>query len=65
MTLNDEDKIEVAKGIAQVRRSGKVNMFDRRGVIDVMYMIGDDFSADHLASNPDDYIELLELSGNY
>lgn len=63
MTLNNEDRIEVAKSIAQVRRTGKVNMFDRRGVITLMYMIGDDFSADYLANNPDEYMKLLELSG--
>lgn len=62
---NQEDRIEMAQELAEVRGTGLVNMMDRKGVIDVLYSMGHDFSAEYLEDNKSDYMELLVLSGQY
>ena len=56
---------EILVAIAKVRRTGLVNMFNRQGVIDILYLLGYDIIAEYLEKNTDKYIELLELSANY
>lgn len=55
----------IAKAIAEVRKTGKVNMFDRRNVVDVMQNLGYYEEAEYIIDNKDKYIDLLNLSSNY
>jgi len=57
-----EDRIDIAKEIAEVRKSGLVNMFDRFGVL---MDLGYDYAAEYIEKNRMDYLELLKLSGKY
>lgn len=60
---NKEDRNCMAKEIAEVRRTGRTNMFDRITVIEILYQLGYDFTAEYLEENKGDYMSLLELSG--
>lgn len=60
-----EDIIEMAQEIAEVRKTGVVNMYDRGGVINVLEVLGYDYTADYIKENKEDYIKLLKLSGDY
>lgn len=60
-----EDRIEMAQEIAKVRESGLTNMFDRNRVIEILYAMGHDYTAEYLEENKNDYMSLLELSGEY
>lgn len=60
---NQEDRKEMAHEIAEVRRTGRTNMFDRRAVIEILYELGHDYTAEYLEENKDDYFDLLKLSG--
>lgn len=62
---NLEDIKECAMEIAEVRKTGIVNMFNRAGVVEALYQLGYDFTANHIRDNKEDYIELLEKSGEY
>lgn len=61
----EQDRIEMAKEIAEVRKTGAVNMFDRRSVIDILESLGYDFTAEYISENKNDYLALLEKSGEY
>lgn len=60
---NKEDREDMAKEIAEVRRTGKTNMFDRIAVIEILYDLGYDYTAEYLEENKEDYLDLLKLSG--
>lgn len=60
-----EDRIEMAQEIAEVRKTSRVNMFDRAGVADVLGELDYPYTADYIMENRDDYLELLEMSSNY
>ncbi|GAA0071699.1 hypothetical protein UT300003_32240 [Clostridium sardiniense] len=62
---NLEDIKECAMEIAEVRKTGIVNMFNRAGVVEALYQFGYDFTAEYIRDNKEDYIELLEKSGEY
>lgn len=63
--MNKEQQVAAAKAIALVRRTGKVNMFDRPGVVGVLKRLGFEGVALHVKGNRDTYLELLEMSGKY
>lgn len=65
INTNNDDRIEMAQEIAEIRNSSKTNMFDRQAVIDLLYENGYDFTAEYIIENKDDYLELLKLSANY
>ena len=65
LKYNEEDMLEVAKAMAIVRETGYVNMLDRRGVVDVLFEIGDDFSAHYVLNNIGQYTNLLQLSEQF
>jgi chorismate mutase len=62
---NQEDRVEMAKEIAEVRRTGETNMMDRRRVAEILREMGFDFTADYIEENVGDYMSLLTLSGEY
>lgn len=62
--ITEERKL-YAKDIAQVRRTGLVNMFNRKGVIKVLENLGCENTAEYIECNKKDYMELLKESGNY
>ena len=62
---NLQDRKECAQEIAEVRKTGRVNMWDRMGVAEVLYDLGYDFTAEHITDNRDDYLSLLKESGKY
>lgn len=64
MDINQE-KIEIAQELAYIRRVGATNMFDRKGVIEILQLIGQNTIAEYLEDNKSEYIELLVLSGKY
>lgn len=55
----------IAKAIAEVRRTGMTNMFDRSMVIELIDMLGHEDEADYLRNNLSEYGELLRKSGEY
>lgn len=63
--VNNEEKIEIAKELAYIRRVGATNMFDRKNVIELLYLMGHDTTAEYLEDNKSKYMELLELSADY
>lgn len=63
--MDNQEKIEMAQDISLVRKTGMTNMFDRRNVIEVLYMMGHDVTAEYLEDNKSEYMELLKLSGDY
>lgn len=63
--IDNQEKIEMAQDIALVRKTDATNMFDRRNVIEVLYMMGHDTTAEYLEDNKSEYMELLKLSGEY
>jgi chorismate mutase len=63
--MNNDDRIEMAKEIAEVRKTGMTNMFDRSSVIEILRDLGHDDTAEYLRDNRDEYMELLKLSGKY
>lgn len=65
MSLNKENKIEMVQEIAEVRRTGLTNMFDRNSVIDMLYTMGYDYTAEYLEENKREYMDLLKMSGSY
>ena len=62
--ITEERKL-YARDIAQVRRTGLVNMLDRRGVIEVLEGLGCANTAEYIECNKKDYMELLKESSNY
>lgn len=62
---NEEDRIEMAKEIAEVRRTGEVNMMDRQGVAEILFEMGFDYTAEYILANVGDFFSLLELSKEY
>lgn len=56
-TLTEQEIIETAKLIAEIRESGVINMFDREGV---MYILADEYDCE---IDKKDYMGLLEVSG--
>jgi hypothetical protein len=62
---NMEEKIKMAKEIAKVRKTGKVNMFDKKGVIFYLEKLGYIDTANYLKDNEKDFGQLLILSGDY
>jgi chorismate mutase len=62
---NEEDRIEMAKEIAEVRRTGETNMFDRTRVAELLEEMGFEYTAEYIRANVGDYGSLLELSGKY
>jgi chorismate mutase len=62
---NEEDRIEMAKEIAEVRRTGETNMLDRGRVAELLDEMGFDYTAEYIRVNTGDYMSLLEKSGNY
>lgn len=63
--MTTEEKKVMARDIAEVRVEGTVNMFDRHGVIEALYLLDKDDTAYYLYSNKNEYMELLKLSGNW
>ena len=59
------DNKKYAMDIAEVRKLGITNMFDRIKVIEVLKKIGCNDTANYLKNNKNNYIKLLEESGNY
>ncbi|BAO04977.1 uncharacterized protein CBO05P1_258 [Clostridium botulinum B str. Osaka05] len=60
-----EDRLEMAKEIAEVRKTGETNMLIRSNVINILYSLGYDFTADYIQNERTDYINLLKLSGDF
>lgn len=60
-----EDRIEMAKEIAEIRRTGLTNMMARTNVIEVLESLGYDFTADYIKEVKSDFMDLLVLSGKY
>lgn len=60
-----EDRLEMAKEIAEVRKTGETNMLIRSNVINILYSLGYDFTADYIQNKRADYINLLKLSGDF
>ena len=60
--MNKED---IIKGIATIRRTNLVNMFDRKNVIVILKEFGYNNIADYLEENKKEYLELLIESGKY
>lgn len=59
------DNIKVAKAIAVVRKTGVVNMIDKRGVADVLGQLGYYDEAEYITANKSNYLVLLKLSADY
>ena len=55
----------VAKAIADVRRTGLTNMYDRPTVIEIMDILGYNQEANYLRDNLQEYGSLLVKSGGY
>ena len=55
----------IAMAIAEVRKTGKTNMFNFLNVINILRELDCNKEADYLEVNKDKYIELLKLSGKY
>lgn len=55
----------VIEGLAAVRDTGAINMFDRRGVIELLEMMGDHDSIDWLRENKARYMDALNAMGEY
>jgi hypothetical protein len=62
MDNTPQDVIEV---LAAVRESGAINMFDRRGAIELAEMMGYDEEADWLRENKARYMDALNAMGKY
>lgn len=60
---NEQDRIDMAEEISEIRLSGKVNMYDRKEVINELFALGYDYTAEYLEENKEDYINLLKLRG--
>ena len=60
-----EQKEFIAMAIAEVRKTGKTNMFNFLNVINILRELDCNKEADYLEVNKDKYIELLKLSGKY
>lgn len=56
---------EVLKAIADVRRSGVTNMYDRKRVLEEISMNCSQEIKDYIKDHENDYLELLKLSGDY
>lgn len=60
------DLTKYAKALAEVRKTGKVNMFDRRGVFNELTYLGSYEEACFLWESPlEIYLECLSMSGEY
>lgn len=63
---NEQDIRETAQEIAEVRKTGRANMFDIEAVVYELYHLGHTFTAEYIQDNRKDYVDrLLELSGKY
>ena len=60
-----EDRIDMAKELAEVRETGLTNMMDRRSVAEVLESLGYDYTAEYISEMKSDYMELLDLSAKY
>lgn len=56
---------EVLKAIADVRRSGVTNMYDRKRVLEEISANCSEEIKDYIKDHENDYLELLKLSGDY
>ncbi len=63
-TMINEKEI-VAMAIAEVKKTGKTNMFISSNVIDILEEMNYFNEADYIRENKDKYIELLKLSSKY
>lgn len=62
---NQEDRIEMAQELAEVRKTVLTNMMDRLGVAEVLTSLGYDYTSEYIKDNKADYMDLLVLSGEY
>lgn len=66
MESKQQQEISIAKRIAEVRKTGRVNMFDREGVARVMSDLGYQTTPDKIRTmSASQYSKLLALSGKY
>jgi hypothetical protein len=63
---NEDIDIKMAKDIAEVRRTGKTNMFCVNAVICILFDLDLEETASYLLrSNKDEFFRLLKMSGGY
>lgn len=60
-----QERINMAKDLAEVRRTGKVNMFAIQHVKECLVELGCYSTAYYIQENKEDYISLLDLSGDF
>jgi hypothetical protein len=62
---HNDYEIKIAKEIAEIRRTGLVNMFFLNDVLELMFVLGYNDTAEYIKMNRTEYLNLLELSGDY
>ena len=65
MNLLEEQKIEMAKDIAEVRETGETNMFDYYAVVRILHDLHHEETSNYLWHNKKEFMNLLILSGKY
>ena len=61
----DQDKAKMAQELAQVRESGRTNMFDRATVMAILIEMNCVDTAFYLQEHKEEFMDLLILSAKY